>query len=85
MKIILISFCFLSALLVIWVRHEHRLTFIALQKTEQQRDKLDHDWEQLLLEQSTWLQPQRIEQIAKEKLQMHIPENDKVMFIKIPK
>jgi len=85
MKIVLISLCFLSALSVIWVRHEHRLTFIALQQTEQQRDKLEHDWEQLLLEQSTWLQPQRIEQIAKEKLQMHIPENDQVMFIKIPK
>jgi cell division protein FtsL len=85
MKVVLISLCFLSALLVIWVRHEHRLTFIALQQTEQQRDKLEHDWEQLLLEQSTWLQPQRIEQIAKEKLQMHIPENDKIIFIKIPK
>ncbi len=82
MKIALISLCFISALLVIWVRHEHRLTFIALQKTEQQRDKFEHDWEQLLLEQSTWLQPQRIEQLAKEKLQMQIPETDKIIFIK---
>jgi cell division protein FtsL len=82
MKIFLIILCFLSALSVVWVHHEHRLTFIALQKTEQQRDKFERDWKQLLLEQSTWLQPQRIEQLAREKLQMQIPETDKIIFIK---
>lgn len=82
MRIILIVLCFISALWVIWVRHEHRLAFIALQQIEQQRDKLEHDWEQLLLEQSTWLQPQRIEQLAKEKLQMRLPEPDKIVFLK---
>ncbi|MEY3220794.1 MAG: cell division protein FtsL [Pseudomonadota bacterium] len=85
MKTFLILSIFVSALATIWIRHEHRLTFIQLQTLEKQRDKLEQEWEQLQLEQSTWSQPQRIEQLAKEKLQMKIPNSEDIFFIKLPK
>jgi len=85
MKSILIISVFLSALTTIWIRHQHRLTFIDLQTLEKKHDKLEHEWEQLQLEQSTWVQPQRIEQLAKEKLSMKIPNSEDIFFIKLPK
>ena len=62
-----------SAISVVYTKHQSRVEFVALQKLEQQRDDLDEEWGRLLLEQSTWASPGRVERQAKIKLDMIIP------------
>ncbi len=71
-----------SAMSVIYTKHEGRVKFVALQKLEQQRDHLDEEWGRLLLEESTWAGPGRIEQEAKTKLNMIVPTADMVVVVK---
>ena len=62
-----------SAISVVYTKHQSRVEFVALQKLEQHRDDLDEEWGRLLLEQSTWASPGRVEHQAKIKLDMIIP------------
>jgi cell division protein FtsL len=62
-----------SAISVVYTKHQSRVEFVALQKLEQHRDDLDEEWGRLLLEQSTWASPGRVEREAKVKLDMSIP------------
>lgn len=59
----------------IYLRHQHRLMFNALQTQQQQRDRLNTEWQQLLLEQSTWSFQHFVEQKARDRLDMVFPES----------
>ncbi|HET7396091.1 MAG TPA: cell division protein FtsL [Gammaproteobacteria bacterium] len=69
----------LSAFAVIDARHENRVLFAQLQQLRQQRDALNVEWGQLLLEQSTWSTHARIEQMATQKLDMESPEHVEIV------
>jgi len=71
----------ISGIATVYVRHEHRLTFIVLQEAQHQRDQLNIEWRQLLLEESTWSTHKLIEQSAREKLGMTIPSADDVVIL----
>ena len=73
----------LCALSVVTSQHKSRKLFIELQKQKEQAQRMDVEWGQLQLEQSTWATPARVEQVAVKKLQMHLPRNGQVQFIKI--
>lgn len=62
-----------SAIAVIYSKHMSREQFIVLQKLEQQRDAMNEEWGRLLLEQSTWASPNRVEHDARTRLNMMIP------------
>ena len=62
-----------TALLVVRDRHEHRQAFIALTKLERARDELNIEFGRLQLEQATWAENNRIEQIARGRLGMVSP------------
>ncbi|WP_353572105.1 cell division protein FtsL [Candidatus Albibeggiatoa sp. nov. BB20] len=72
---------FLSALGLIYTRHQNHLTFMQIQNLSQQRDELNEQWRQLRLEHSTLTQQPRIEQLAKQKLGMHVPQAHEMMMI----
>ena len=72
----------LCALSVVTSQHKARKLFIELQKEKEQAQKMDVEWGQLQLEQSTWATPARVEQVAVKKLQMQLPKNGQVQFIK---
>lgn len=72
----------ISAIAVIYTKHQSRVEFVALQKLEQKRDYLDEEWGRLLLEQSTWSGLGRIEQQASEKLNMIRPTAEMVVVVK---
>lgn len=59
----------------IFVRHQHRLMFNALQTQQQQRDRLNTEWQQLLLEESTWSFQHFVERKARDRLDMKFPES----------
>jgi len=65
----------LSGFAAVYLRHEHRLTFNALQVQQRQRDRLNTEWQQLLLEQSTWSLQHFVERKAREKLDMVFPDS----------
>ena len=70
-----------SAILVVYVRHQHRLSYVALQQAQKSRDDLNIEWGQLLLEQSTWAIHNRVETEANRKLDMVSPEPDRIVVI----
>ncbi|MCC5797687.1 MAG: cell division protein FtsL [Methylophaga sp.] len=70
-----------SAVAVIYSKHTGRSEFIAMQQLENRRDQLNEEWGRLLLEQSTWTTPARVEQQARERLQMIAPANRNTVVI----
>lgn len=70
-----------SALAVVWSRHESRRLFIELQGLEERRDALEIEWNRLQLEQSAWATHGRIERIAREQLDMRLPDPADVVII----
>ncbi len=70
-----------SAMQMVVARHESRHLFVALQKIEKQRDHLLDDWGRLQLEQATWGTHSRIEEVAREKLEMKLPINEHIELV----
>jgi cell division protein FtsL len=62
-----------SAAGVVWAKHRSRELFIELQKLQVQRDTLEIEAGQLLLEQSAWSAHAFVEQIATQRLHMVTP------------
>jgi cell division protein FtsL len=73
----------LCALSVVTSQHKARKLFIELQKEKELAQKMDVEWGQLQLEQSTWATPARVEQVAVKKLHMQLPKNGQVQFIRV--
>jgi cell division protein FtsL len=63
-----------SALGVVYAKHHSRGLFTALQVELDVRDQLNVEWGQLQLEQSTWATHGRIEEVARGRLQMTLPD-----------
>ncbi|MCU7833639.1 MAG: cell division protein FtsL [gamma proteobacterium symbiont of Taylorina sp.] len=81
--ICLLMITFVSAISVVYIKHYNRKLFVEVQQLEKQRDEMEIEWGQLQLEQNTWATQSRIESIAREKLQMHIPKAEDVIYLKI--
>jgi cell division protein FtsL len=62
-----------SALGVVYSKHQSRQLFIELQALQALRDEMSIEWGRLQLEQSTWAAHGRIENIAAQRLHMHLP------------
>lgn len=72
---------FVSAIGVVWSRHETRSLFIQLQAMHAERDGLDTAWQQLKIEQSAWATHGRVEQTARAGLKMVIPKPEEVRLV----
>jgi len=80
--LVMLILVIVSAVAVIYSKHMSRNEFIQLQRSEKQRDLLNEEWGRLLLEQSTWGSPSRVEQEARLRLQMIVPRADMTVVIK---
>lgn len=69
------------AMLVIELRHRNRMAFVELQSVQAQRDALNTETGQLLLEQGAWSEHRRIEGLARERLGMSIPQSQQVVVV----
>lgn len=70
-----------SGIGVVHARHEHRQAFIQLSTLERERDELNIDFGRLQLEQATWAETNRIEQIARTQLGMKYPDATELRVI----
>jgi len=79
---ILIAANVFSAIGVVFARHEHRQLFIALTGLEKARDELNIEFGRLQLEQATWAESNRIDQVARERLGMKFPETSDIVVVR---
>jgi cell division protein FtsL len=73
--------CVISAMALIYTKHESRKLFVELEQLTDQRDELNIEWGQLQIEQSTWATHARIEQVATDDLSLMRPESTEIYVI----
>ena len=76
--------CVLSALALVYTKHESRKLFVELESLTHERDDLNIEWGQLQIEQSTWATHERIEQVATDDLSLVRPVASEVYVIERP-
>jgi cell division protein FtsL len=68
---------------VVQTRHESRQMFAQLQTHQAERDALNVEWGRLLLEEGAWSQHRRIEQMARQRLDMSTPESASIRVVRV--
>ena len=71
-----------SAVGVVFARHEHRQLFTRLTRLEAARDELNIEFGRLQLEQATWAESNRIDQVARTRLGMAFPEARDIVVVR---
>ena len=71
-----------TALLIVRDRHEHRQAFVALTRLEKARDTLNIEWGRLQLEQATWAESNRVDQVARVQLNMVFPRTEDTVVLR---
>ena len=79
--VLLTAATFASAVSVVYVKHLNRKLFIELQTLERERDRMQEEWGQLLLEQSTWATQERVERIARDRLDLDTPPPNRIVLV----
>jgi cell division protein FtsL len=72
----------LSAIGIVFARHEHRQLFIESTRLEMARDDLNIEFGRLQLEQATWAESNRIDQVARTRLGMVFPETRDIVLVR---
>jgi cell division protein FtsL len=81
-SIILLLAVVVSALGVVWTRHESRVLFVQLTALQNQRDDLNIEYGRLELEQATYAEPRRIDDEARQKLGMIEPRPQDIRLLR---
>lgn len=80
--LVLAAAVLVASILVVELRHHSRSLFAQLQSLRAERDALNTEWGQLLLEEGTWSEHRRIEQLARARLDMSIPGRDRIVVLR---
>lgn len=78
----LLCLVLITALGVVWTRHESRVLFVRLTSLQNQRDDLNVEYGRLELEQATWAEPRRIDEEARTKLGMVAPAPADIQLVR---
>jgi cell division protein FtsL len=76
--------CVMSAMALVFTKHESRKLFVELETLTRERDELNIEWGQLQIEQSTWATHARIEQVALDRLSLVRPRSTEIFVIERP-
>jgi len=71
--VLLVGSVMASAIGAVYAKHESRKLFTELQRLNDDRDRMEVEWGQLQIEQSTWSTYARVEQLAREDMNMRPP------------
>ncbi|MEA9748673.1 cell division protein FtsL [Xanthomonas campestris pv. raphani] len=80
--IVLLACSIASAIGVVYMRHMHRKLFVQLSKLEHTRDELNIEFGRLQLEQATWAESNRVDQVSRERIGMKFPETSDIVVIR---
>ena len=72
----------LSAIGVVYSKYLSRRDFVALQELQAEKEQLGVEWGRLQLEESTLATDSQVEQRARDRLQMHLPDMNDVVVIR---
>ena len=72
-----------TALKLLLSVHDDRRIYRLIQDEHKRTQALEVHWRQLLLEQSAWQGHARVEQIARERLDMYIPKPEEVVILRV--
>ncbi len=70
-----------SAIALVYVQHRHRALYVELQSLQRERDALEVEWGKLQLEQSTWATHERIESLARKRLELRVPPLNETVLV----
>ena len=73
-----------SAIAAIYARHQARKSFVEFQALVAERDRLEMDWGRLQIEQSTWANHGRVEQLARERMSLRTPGPADMQLVQEP-
>ena len=80
--IMLLTFAVLgSGIAVVYARQQHRQAYVELTRLQKQRDEINIEFSRLQLEQATWAETNRIEQVATERLGMSFPATPELIVV----
>ena len=71
-----------TAIGVVYAKHRHRVLFVELTKLEKQRDELNIEFGRLQLEQATWAESNRVDQVARARLGMVFPRTEDIVVLR---
>jgi cell division protein FtsL len=84
LNVLLLAIAIACALAVITSQHRARRVFSEVETAQASAQKLNEEWTQLQLEQSTWATNKRVESIASRKLGMRAPDASTTVVITVP-
>lgn len=84
LTLVFAAVCVMSAMALIYTKHDSRKLFVELETLTHERDELNIEWGQLQIEQSTWATHARIEQVAADRLSLIRPESNEIFVIERP-
>lgn len=84
MVLVMLVLCVLSAMAVVEFTHLNRQLTISQDKLFQQRDALEMEWRNLLVEQRALSEHSRVEEIAQQQLQMVRPMGQQDIVVNEP-
>ena len=82
-NVLLLLLVVACALGVITSQHQARKRFIALEAEQESARKLEEEWTQLQLEQSTWGTHKRVEALASRNLGMRQPDAASTIVLRL--
>ena len=82
--IVFAAVCVISAMAIVYTKHESRKLFVELERLTDERDRLNIEYGQLQIEQSTWATHARIEQVANDELALVRPDSTEIYVIERP-
>lgn len=80
--VLLIAAVLASGVAVVYARQEHRQAYVQLTRLLRERDEINIEFSRLQLEQATWAETNRIEQVATERLGMAFPQASELVVLK---
>ena len=72
----------LTAIGVVYSKYLSRRDFVVLQELQAEKERLGVEWGRLQLEESTLATDSQVEQRARDRLQMHLPDMNEVVVIR---
>ncbi|WP_162047091.1 cell division protein FtsL [Vibrio taketomensis] len=83
-SLILLVLIFASAMAVVFTTHQTRSAITEKDHALTERERLDDEWRNLLLEETALAEHSRVQSIAKQELDMKRPDSDKEVVIDLP-
>ena len=80
---VLLVLLILCAISVITSQHQARKLFTELESAQSAAKRLDEEWTQLQLEQSTWATNKRVEAVASRSLGMRAPDPSTTVIVTV--